>query len=123
MKKLFLTLFLLLILLGTYAQTVENITVEPDGDKINIHYRIGGSTDKQVFNIQLTCSVDGGPDKSVFLDYLIRRLDENMDTYLASEQLFSSLRIAVMNNSPNIPQYGTIQNVGDEGGDFIFIRR
>jgi len=63
------------------------------------------------------------PDKSVFLDFLIRRLDENMDTYLASEQLFSSLRIAVMNNSPNIPQYGTIQNVGDEGGDFIFIRK
>jgi hypothetical protein len=28
-----------------------------------------------------------------------------------------------MNNSPNVPQYGTIQNVGDEGGDYIFIRR
>ncbi|HDR68221.1 MAG TPA: hypothetical protein ENN61_04140, partial [Bacteroidaceae bacterium] len=61
MKKLFLTLFMLLIFFVSYAQTVENITVEPDGDKINIHYRIGGSTDKQVFNIQLTCSVDGGP--------------------------------------------------------------
>lgn len=63
------------------------------------------------------------PDKSVFIEYLIKRLDENNRKYLSSEQLYSSLREAVMNNSPNIPQYGTIQNVGDEGGDFVFIRR
>jgi hypothetical protein len=31
--------------------------------------------------------------------------------------------MAVMNNSENVPQFGTIQNVGDEGGDFIFIKR
>jgi hypothetical protein len=31
----------------------------------------------------------------------------------------------VINNSPNqqIPQYGDIQQAGDEGGDFIFIKR
>ncbi len=63
------------------------------------------------------------PDKSVFVEYLIRRLDSNRRQYLSSEQLYSSLREAVYNNSPNVPQYGTIQNVGDEGGDFIFIRR
>jgi hypothetical protein len=63
------------------------------------------------------------PDKSVFIEYLIKRLDENSNKYLPSEQLYSSLKEAVINNSPNIPQYGTIQNVGDEGGDFIFIRR
>ncbi len=63
------------------------------------------------------------PDKSVFIEYIIKRLDENNRKYLSSEQLYSSLREAVMNNSPNIPQYGTIQNVGDEGGDFVFIRR
>ncbi|MFH0755914.1 MAG: caspase family protein [Bacteroidota bacterium] len=63
------------------------------------------------------------PDKSVFIEYLIKRLDQNTKKYLPSEQLYSSLKEAVMNNSQNIPQYGTIQNVGDEGGDFIFIRR
>jgi hypothetical protein len=63
------------------------------------------------------------PDRSVFVEYLIKRLDENTNKYLPSEQLFSSLKEAVIYNSPNIPQYGTIQNVGDEGGDFIFIRR
>lgn len=63
------------------------------------------------------------PDRSVFIEYLIKRLSENNRKYLPSEQLYSSLREAVINNSPNIPQYGTIQNVGDEGGDFVFIRR
>jgi hypothetical protein len=63
------------------------------------------------------------PDKSVFIEYLIKRLDSNRQKYLPSEQLYSSMREAVINNSPNIPRFGTIQNVGDEGGDFIFIRR
>jgi hypothetical protein len=63
------------------------------------------------------------PDRSVFIEYLIKRLDSNNRKYLPAEQLYSSMKEAVMNNSPNIPQYGTIQNVGDEGGDFIFIRR
>ena len=63
------------------------------------------------------------PDQSVFIEYLIKRLDTNNRKYLSAEQLYSSLKEAVLNNSPNIPQYGTIQKVGDEGGDLIFIRR
>lgn len=63
------------------------------------------------------------PDRSSFTRYLIDRLDENKDTYLSSEQLFSSFRIAVINNSDAIPQYGEIRNVGDEGGDFIFLKK
>jgi len=63
------------------------------------------------------------PDRSYFVEYLIKRLEQNNKKYLPSEQLYSSMKQAVMNNSPNVPQYGTIQNVGDEGGDFIFIRR
>lgn len=63
------------------------------------------------------------PDQSVFIEYLLKRLNENQEPYLSSEQLFSSMRTAVINNSDNVPQYGTIQNVGDEGGDFVFIRR
>ena len=55
--------------------------------------------------------------------YLIRRLEENKDTYLSSEQLFSSFRLAVINNSDAIPQYGEIEKVGDEGGDFIFLKK
>lgn len=62
------------------------------------------------------------PDKSVFVEYLIKRLKDNQEIYLSSETLFTSFRTAVMNNSPNLPQYGEINNTGDEGGDFIFIR-
>lgn len=63
------------------------------------------------------------PDESIFVKYLIKRLEENDEKFLSSEVLFSSFKTVVMNNSPNIPQYGVIQNVGDEGGDFVFIRK
>jgi len=63
------------------------------------------------------------PDRSPFARYLMDRLEENRELYYPAEQLFSSMRIAVINNSDAIPQYGEIRNVGDEGGDFIFIRR
>jgi hypothetical protein len=63
------------------------------------------------------------PDKSVFFQYFIKNLKENPNDYLSAEELFSKFRLAVINNSENVPQFGTIQNVGDEGGDFIFIKR
>jgi len=63
------------------------------------------------------------PDRSAFTKYLLERLSENTKKYLTSEQLFSSFRMAVINNSDVVPQYGEIYNVGDEGGDFIFIRK
>lgn len=63
------------------------------------------------------------PDRSSFMNYLCNKLKSNKKEYLSSEQLFSSIRIAVINNSDAIPQYGEIKNVGDQGGDFIFIKR
>jgi len=63
------------------------------------------------------------PDKSVFLLYLNKRLTENIQPYISAEEVFSSFKIAVLNNSPNIPQYGEIKDTGDEGGDFIFVKR
>ena len=64
------------------------------------------------------------PDKSVFIEYLVKRLYENERDLLPSEQLFSSFKIAVMNNSQGqVPQFGDIQGAGDEGGDFVFLKR
>ena len=63
------------------------------------------------------------PDESVFLKYLIKRLEENTKTYISAASLFNSFREAVLNNSPNIPQYGVIRDSGDEGGEFIFIKK
>ena len=63
------------------------------------------------------------PDRSVFLEFLLKRLQINEKKYLPASELFNSFREAVLNNSPNIPQYGVIQDTGDEGGEFIFIKR
>lgn len=61
MKKLLLfTLFSVFLSLAS-AQTVENIRVEQDGEKLKIHYRIGGSTSEQFYFVTLTCSIEGGP--------------------------------------------------------------
>jgi len=63
------------------------------------------------------------PDQSAFIKYLLQRLDENQRAYLSSEELFSSMKNAVISNSNVLPRYGEIQNVGNEGGDFIFLRK
>lgn len=63
------------------------------------------------------------PDKSVFMRYLLKNLNENENRYLASEELYESVRMAMRNNAGTKPLYGEIQNVGDEGGDFVLIRK
>ncbi|HEY6333334.1 MAG TPA: hypothetical protein VI756_28680 [Blastocatellia bacterium] len=71
------------------------------------------------------------PDRSIFLEYLIKRLQGNTQPYKTATELFASLQTAVINNSPVVdsngnrptPQYGAIQEAGDEGGDFVFVRR
>nr|NQU90315.1 caspase family protein [Bacteroidota bacterium] len=65
------------------------------------------------------------PDKSVFIEYLAKRLEQNTEKYLTTEGLFNSFRRAVISNSvtDQVPQYGSIHLTGDEGGEFIFIRK
>ena len=57
------------------------------------------------------------------MKYLIKTLNENENKYLASEDLFDEIRISMKNNSNTKPLYGEIQNAGDEGGNFVLIRR
>lgn len=65
------------------------------------------------------------PDKSVFIEYLINKLEVNDEAFLPAEKLYLNFRDAVTNNSINKqrPLYGEIWNSGDEGGDFIFIKK
>lgn len=65
------------------------------------------------------------PDRSVFINYLVQRLTENAKPYLTASELFVSMREAVINNSSlkQVPMYGYIQQSGDEGGEFIFVRQ
>lgn len=63
------------------------------------------------------------PDESKFMQYFVKRLGENTAKYLTARQLFYSLEAAVLNNTSTVPQMGVIQDTGDEGGDFVFIKR
>ena len=84
----------------------------------------------QMYNLPSRKAMTSGalsevPDKSVFIEYLVKRLKQNTDKYLSSEQLFASFKVAVINNSANgqLPQFGEVKSTGDEGGDFIFIHK
>jgi hypothetical protein len=70
-------------------------------------------------------SLNTVPDRSIFVEYLIKRLQENREPYLDTQKLFASMRDAVIYNSPTsqTPLYGAISETGDEGGDFIFVRK
>ncbi|MEO6734225.1 MAG: tetratricopeptide repeat protein [Ferruginibacter sp.] len=63
------------------------------------------------------------PDNSRFIYYLKKNLSENKDKFMSGKKLFDSFYEAILNNSDTSPQYAAIKNVGDEGGEFIFIKR
>jgi len=63
------------------------------------------------------------PDKSIFLQQLIKKLEDNQDDFLPAITLFTRMYEPITNNSSTNPVYGVIQGAGDEGGDFIFERR
>ena len=98
---------------GTWSE-VAKLTADDGGEDDRFGWSVSLSGDLALTEV---------PDKSAFLKYLVKRLETNTEAYLPSSELFSSFRRAVINNSDNIPQYGTIQKAGDEGGDFIFIRK
>ena len=85
---------------------------------------------KKIYNMPSRRAISSGametvPDRSVFLKYLIKNLKRNDSRFLLSEQLFVKMKPGVINNSPTnqAPLTGVIQQAGDEGGDFIFLRR
>ncbi len=68
--------------------------------------------------------MDGGREgHSVFAYYLLKSLMNNGSKYYDASQLYSTLKIPVTNNSEQSPQFQSIKNAGDEGGQFIFIKK
>jgi len=65
------------------------------------------------------------PDRSVFIEFLVKRLEQNQTKFLAAGKLFYSLQEAVSSNSAleQVPQYSSINRAGHEGGDFIFVKK
>ena len=68
--------------------------------------------------------MDGGRDgHSVFTYYLLRALQNNESRFYDASQLFDRIKIPVTNNSEQRPKFAPIKYSGDEGGQFIFIRK
>lgn len=68
--------------------------------------------------------MDGGQDgHSVFAYYLLKTLKTNTNKYFDASQLYSTIKIPVTNNSEQSPNFSPIKNTGDEGGQFIFIKK
>ena len=59
MKRLLFLLLTLSFFCTGNAQTVENIRVTQEGEQLKITYRIGASTESQLFKVYLSCSMDG----------------------------------------------------------------
>ncbi|MBI5471202.1 MAG: hypothetical protein HY961_02525 [Ignavibacteriae bacterium] len=68
--------------------------------------------------------MDGGAEgHSVFAYYLLKALATTEGKFFDTYQLFDKLRIPVANNSEQIPELQAIKNTGDEGGQFVFVRK
>jgi hypothetical protein len=68
--------------------------------------------------------LDKGKDNhSIFAWYFLQALNNNEEKYFDAGQVFDFLKIPVVNNSYQTPAYSPIRNAGDEGGQFIFIRK
>ncbi len=68
--------------------------------------------------------MDGGRDgHSVFAYYLLKTLENNDYKYFDAGQLFTKIKIPVVNNSEQSPNFSPIKNTGDEGGQFIFVTK
>ena len=65
----------------------------------------------------------GKEGHSIFTYYLLKSLKENQSRYMDASQLFNDFRIAVTNNSDQTPLLQVVRDTGDEGGQFIFVKR
>ena len=60
---------------------------------------------------------------SIFAHYLVDRLKQNQDRYLTVSSLFERIKVPITNSSQQTPQCRPIHNTGDEGGEFVFVKR
>jgi len=68
--------------------------------------------------------MDGGKDgHSIFAYYFLQALRNNEGPFVDASQIFEKLKIPVANNSDQKPNLQPVKNAGDEGGQFIFIRK
>lgn len=66
-------------------------------------------------------SDSGGGNNSVFAAAFIKSLKEgDKESFTAEEIFHSRIKTIVAGKSDQVPEYSSIKNFGDEGGDFVF---
>jgi Caspase domain len=66
---------------------------------------------------------DGAPGHSIFAAAVLQGLNQMKDAQFAASDLFYAfVKRKVAGNAPQLPQYGSIRESGDDLGDFIFSR-
>ncbi len=68
-------------------------------------------------------NVEEVPDNSIFIQYLLKSLDENVEEYLSTNDIWKKIVRKVEDESNKQPKYIAIEGVGDKRGQFIFVRR
>ena len=68
--------------------------------------------------------MDGGREgHSVFAYYFLKALKEIDGRFFTTSQVFERLKFGVGNNSPQMPRYDELRDVGSEHGEFVFVRK
>jgi formylglycine-generating enzyme required for sulfatase activity len=66
-------------------------------------------------------SDSGGGNNSVFAAAFLKALNEsNKESFSAEELFHARIKAIVAGKSQQVPEYNSIKNSGDEGGDFVF---
>lgn len=98
----------------------SNLFLKNDGSD-DYYEKVGGLMSRQAITAGgLEPVPDGNGEHSVFAKYLLKYLSKNEKKQLDASELYEMLKYPVAANSPNMPQFGHIQNTGHEGGQFVF---
>jgi uncharacterized caspase-like protein/HEAT repeat protein len=65
---------------------------------------------------------NGKEKHSVFASAFLKALREN-NQIMTSTDLFSTVRTSVIRNADQTPEFGVIHKAGDDGGDFVFVKK
>jgi hypothetical protein len=103
------------------------------GKTMAIPYEQSGKYYSKIYNLASRKAItsggiepvmDGGKNgHSIFAYYLLKSLSSNDNNMYDAGQLFESIKIPVVNNSTQTPNFQPIRDTGDEGGQFIFIKK
>lgn len=101
-------------------------TISVPFEESDKYYReVHGLTSRQAMTSGgLEPVMDGGKEgHSVFAYYFLKSLKENQSKYFDAGQLYNKIKIPVINNSEQSPNFAPVKNTGDEGGQFLFIKK